>query len=149
MPIIPSEYLYFPTKNGKCLYRKNKPCQENLIQDTFDLINRLQAENERLQLLFESVINSRDGYIKVIEQYKAENERLKEDIGKEFICFVGDPHKVEHCPYLEQVETARAEAYKEFAEAIFELFPNDKPNTVISRVTVKHILKELVGDDYG
>ena len=41
----------------------------------------------------------------------------------------------------------KVEAYKEFAEAIFELFPSDKPNTVISRVTVKHLLKELVGED--
>ena len=46
--------------------------------------------------------------------------------------------------YLDEI---KAKAYKEFAEEIFELFPNDKPNTVISRVTVKHILKEKVGEN--
>ena len=41
----------------------------------------------------------------------------------------------------------KAEAIKEFAEEIFELFPADKCITVISRVTVKHILKKLVGEN--
>ena len=44
--------------------------------------------------------------------------------------------------WKDKSETIKAEAYKEFAEEIFELFPADKCNTVISRVTVKHILKE-------
>ena len=94
----------------KCPYRKSKPCQENLIKNSFDLINRLQAENERL---------------------RKENE--------DYVHL-----------YNKHINTAfnriKAEAYKEFAEEIFELFPNDKPNTVISRVTVKHILNEKVGE---
>ena len=31
----------------ECLYRKNKPCQENLIRDALNLINRQKAEIER------------------------------------------------------------------------------------------------------
>jgi hypothetical protein len=33
----------------ECSYLKNKPCQLNLIQDAFDLINRQRAEIERLK----------------------------------------------------------------------------------------------------
>jgi hypothetical protein len=51
-----------------------------------------------------------------INRQKAEIEMLKEEVGKEFTCFVGDPHKVEYCPYLEELEAAKAEAIKEFAE---------------------------------
>ena len=39
------------------------------------------------------------------------------DVAKEFTCFVGDPHKVEHCPYLDEIEKAKAEVAREiFAE---------------------------------
>ena len=70
----------------------HKGCKKALIQNALDLINRL----------------------------KEKNEKLEEEVGKEFTCFVGDPHKVEHCPYLEELETAKTEAYKEFAERLFE-----------------------------
>lgn len=70
--------------------------------------------------------------IDLIKRQQAEIERLKgwQDLLK-----------------AEKHSLIKSEAYKEFAEEIFELFPKDKPNTVISRVTVKHILKELVGEN--
>ena len=40
-----------------------------------------------------------------------------------------------------------ANGVKEFAEKVFELFPDDKNFTTISRFTIKHILKEMVGAD--
>ena len=80
-----------------------------LLSRTIKLINRLQAENERLS---KDLKNNRKAYDRLIEE----------------------------------LANAKAEAYKEFAEAIFELFPKDKSVTHISRVTVKYILKELVGD---
>ena len=40
------------------------------------------------------------------------------EVAKEFTCFVGDPHKVEHCPYLEEVEKARREVAREIFEEI-------------------------------
>ena len=42
-----------------------------------------------------------------------------------------------------------ANGVKEFAEKVFELFPADKDFTTISRFTIKHILKETVGDGNG
>lgn len=110
----------------KCPYSKNKPCQENLIQDAFDLINRLQAENERLekekQLLLDNhpshthrncvVINNGLIYTKTIEDYEK---------------------------WLTDVST---EAYKEFAERLCEdRLAND--SVVIS---AKCPLKELTDE---
>ena len=33
----------------------------------------------------------------------------KSEVAKEFTCFVGDPHKVERCPYLDEIEKAKSE----------------------------------------
>ena len=78
------------------------------------------------------------GAIEIITRQQAENETLKALNGR--LVVLGDRFRSE-------LKTAKAEAYKEFSEEIFELFPADKCNTVISRVTVKHILKELEGED--
>ncbi len=53
--------------------------------------------------------------INLINRLQEENERLQKEVAKEFTCFVGDPHKVEHCPYLEEMQTTRAKALKEAA----------------------------------
>ena len=109
-------------------------CYNNTIdikKDALDLIKRLQAENEKN----ETIIRFAD---KTISTQKAENERLNGDL-------IIERTRRENA--VNAYHEAKAEAYKEFAEEIFELFPKDKPNTVISRVTVKHILKELVGDN--
>lgn len=37
----------------------------------------------------------------------------KSEVAKEFTCFVGDPHNVEHCPYLDEIENAKAEVARE------------------------------------
>ena len=43
------------------------------------------------------------------------------DVAKEFTCFVGDPHKVEHCPYLDEIEKAKAEVSREIFEEIGQI----------------------------
>ena len=104
----------------KCVaYHRPFFCTTELRKSALDLINRLQAENERLQ-----------GKIKIRELII---NKLKTG-SNAYIDLMSDS-----LGYLE----IKAEAYKEFAEKILELFPKDKPNTVISRVTVKYILKEL------
>ena len=37
----------------------------------------------------------------------------RNEVAKEFTCFGGDPHKVEHCPYLDEIEKAKAEVARE------------------------------------
>lgn len=54
------------------------------------------------------------------KKLKAEIEKLKGEVAKEFTCFVGDPHKVKHCPYLEEFKTVKAETIKEVTEKIKE-----------------------------
>ena len=56
----------------------------------------------------------------LINRQKAEIERLQNDLAKEFVCFVGSPHKVENCPFFEELENERAEAIKEFAKKVKE-----------------------------
>ena len=114
-----------------CPYVGKISCAFDLKKDALDLIKRLQAENEKN----ETIIRFAD---KTISTQKAENERLNGDL-------IIERTRRENA--VNAYHEAKAEAYKEFAEEIFELFPKDKPNTVISRVTVKHILKELVGDN--
>ena len=87
-----------------------------------------------------------------IKRQQAEIERLKKDIGKDFTCFVGDPHKVDNCPYLEQEETARAEAIKEFWERLTNIADTTQVNAfqyayVVREEDADAIIKEMVGDE--
>ena len=108
------------------------------LKSTLDLINRLQAQNEDLSETVHNLTIEKDTLFDKAEELKAEVERL-------YIALEENQKATKF--WKDKSETIKAEAYKEFAEEIFELFPADKCNTVISRVTVKHILKELVGED--
>lgn len=37
----------------------------------------------------------------------------KSEVAQEFTCFVGDPHRVDRCPYLDEIEKAQAEVARE------------------------------------
>jgi hypothetical protein len=90
---------------------------ENII----DLINRLQAENERLKGIS-------DNKTKELLRYNDSIEEL---------------HK--------KLETAKAEAYKEFAERLTEEIINDIHFSQIEKdylcVMIDNLLKEMVGED--
>ena len=45
----------------------------------------------------------------------------KSEVAKEFTCFVGDPHKVDHCPYIDEIEKAKIEVAREIFEEIEKL----------------------------
>ena len=60
----------------------------------------------------------------LINRQKAEIESLRNDLAKEFTCFVGSPHKVESCPFFDELEKERAEAVKEFAEKVKDEISN-------------------------
>lgn len=47
--------------------------------------------------------------IKMIEDLPSADVVPKSEVAKEFTCFVGDPHKVDHCPYLDEIEKAKTE----------------------------------------
>ena len=121
----PLDYLTFSSQ-----------CASELAIKSLDLINRLQSQNKDLAETVHNLTIEKDALFDKAEELKAEVERLKTNLNVELENFATE--------YDNKIKT---EAYKEFAEEIFELFPADKCNTVISRVTVKHILKEMVGED--
>ena len=108
-------------------------CTGLLLKDTLDLINRIEAENERLKGIS-------DNKTKELLRYNASIEEL---------------HK--------KLETAKAEAYKEFAELIHchcQSIINHEWNKKVSPVSwadayeqfdeeVDNLLKEMVGDSNG
>lgn len=101
------------------------------LGNVFDLINRLQAENERLKktkYIFANVDYCADDLDKALK----ENEELKSAING----FRGYEDKI------------KAEAYKEFAERLKEkahkcFMGADKAVTISN---IDNLLKELVGD---
>ena len=60
----------------ECMYRENKPCQENLIRDALCLINRQKAEIERLRYNLKAVLDERADHSDAINEFA---ERLKEN----------------------------------------------------------------------
>ena len=55
---------------------------------------------------------------RVIDRMPAADVAPKSELAKEFTCFVGDPHKVDHCPYLDEIEKAKTEVAREIFEEI-------------------------------
>ena len=92
-------------------------CMTEAMSNALDLINRQKAEIERLQ---NALFKQEDTMQMIIKERDAEIESLKNDLAKEFTCFVGSPHKVESCPFFDELENERAEAVKEFAERLKE-----------------------------
>ena len=108
-------------KCHECPYQDILGCEGKLIVDTLDLINRLQAEIERLRAGADSLFNTLD--------YRAEQILKLED----------------------NLKTAKAEAYREFAERLkkeIDIKPthSQKQNDYVFFL-IDNLLKELVGED--
>ena len=112
-------------------------CQDELNLAALDLINRQEAEIESLIKLnkLESEIDVRN--------YKAEHERLEKalrqtltDIREAKVLVAND------------IKTAKAEAYKEFAERLKETFPEIDWLRSTQRISedIDNILKEMIGE---
>ena len=98
------------------------------ISHTIDLINRLQAENEMLKNAVNRLTNR--------------------------VCDLKEKDETRHKVFMtkcEELETAKAEAYKEFAERLhieFRMYgQKDKFNKAKFLRAVDNIFKELVGED--
>ncbi len=97
------------------------------LKNILDLINRLQAENERLKNAYKQCAWERDIFA----------EDMKEEIKKD-------------CSYLMlDIKTIKAEAYKECIEKVKALFPSDNEPYQYWEIHegADNILKELVGED--
>ena len=104
---------------------KQEDTMQMIVKERDTEIDRLKAKYEKLLKRKEQLEVKTSEKIHSLYAEKRTLEAMVEDlhnlIGKEFTCFVGNPHKVEHCPYLEEFEIAKAEAIKEFAERLKEI----------------------------
>ena len=133
-------------------------CVENCPQDTnklnglaLDLINRLQAEKQNLEVELKAMRGAANSY-------KAENERLKsrKEVVVPSMRFIdGNPlngFNLESNRFVARtVEDVKAEAYKEFAERLNKSFAlyygiNGFDAVSASRF-VDNLLKEMVGEN--
>lgn len=117
---------------AKCpAYESKELCIKQIRILALDLINRLQAENERLK----DRVN-KQGLIAqiVIDDDKLEN--IKND------CL----ERIEY-----NIKEIKSEAYKEFAERLKETFPQDDFLRSTKRISedIDNLLNELVGDGDG
>ena len=129
-----------------CAYEYCDRCIRAVAINTLDLINSLQAENERLkENLQEAHIDIRE-HITEIERL---NELLEE--WKKAAYKVSDEKDELYCNAVERVKTAKAEAYKEFAERLKEhsYFDPIHQNKVVAVELVDNLLKEIVGETNG
>ena len=135
--------IYCADNNGKDV------CSIKLV-DIIDLINRQQAEIERLQ---NALFKQEDTMQMIIKERDAEIESLKNDLAKEFTCFVGSPHKVESCPFFDELENERAEAVKEFAERLKNEITirttHSKEQDELVLFYIDNLVKEMVGENNG
>lgn len=140
--------------NGKCgecpLFKED--CGDDIIcKNALDLITRQQTENKRLGKEVNLVSIQFQDLQERYEEAQAEIERFrKTEIEMDDFCrrlcrmrMLNGNAIASYEDLQNYIQQEKSEAIKEFAEEIFELFPADKCNTVISRATVKHILKEI------
>ena len=116
--------------------------EHNVLKDTLDLINRLQAENEQLK---SDISVSRDAYMSMKDRYEYEKEKVENAKQK---CI----------DIAKALKTAKAEAYKECIEKVKEKSKKSEvvcsgalvtTSYLISAKNLDNLLKEMVGENNG
>ena len=116
-----------------CSYPKS-----TMLEDALDLINRLQAENDRKDKIFIDLLKTSSERADIISGLKAENERLKKGWKADAIRWI--------------IADAKAEAYKEFAEKLKEIAISrydafdEQEYPSVKLTDLDNLLKELVGE---
>ena len=110
-------------------------CVDVLLQNALDLINRLKEKNSNLTSDLTSLQND-------LISAKAEIERLT------VLADLGNVRANDYRAMRDKCKTAKAEAYKEFAERLKDKY---KPYVIlgsgVAEIEINNLLKELVGDD--
>ena len=122
----PNRRKHYKCNNEECEWLK---CWAR-VKEWEKEINRLQAENERLK---KDAKNKR----LMILQLQQSNKYLKEHYFQ---------YKDYYFKYKEELKTAKAEAYKEFAERLKKEQYLSIVAMVVSVEAIDNLLKELVGD---
>ena len=132
------ECPYYSREENRCIEDGDFFDLPNKI---FDLINRKEAEIEAWKHYYNECLTD-------LKNAHAEIEKLKNEVGKEFTCFVGDPHKVEYCPYLEELETSNTEIEKIKKDLRYYLNTNEENGVVyIPKFIINNLLKEKENDN--
>ena len=143
--------------------------QHNELSNLIDLINRQQAEIERLNYIItrdnqrQTEKEQKDGdciltlyelYDKEIaenKKLKAEIERLKEKVAsKSLKCSLLEREKAEDISgFVGELKLAKAEAIKEFADRLKEHLKGNGGLYCVTTMNAKidNLVKEMVGDD--
>lgn len=103
-----------------------------------DLIRRQKDEIDRLTLTLCGVMHFVDKWLDDEELDKDEVIRAATMREKTLAIVEG---------LQAQLSAARADAVREFADRVLDLFPADKPYTSISRTTIKRFVRELTEDE--
>ena len=118
-------------------------CVDNCPQDinelnglTFDLINRLQAQNKDLAETVHNLTIEKDALFDKVEELKAEIERLKTNLNVELENFA-----------TEYDDKIKAEAIKEFAEKLRADWLFGGKDGKPYRETIDNLVKEMVGEE--
>lgn len=78
---------------------------EDVMKENDFLVRGVPQE----QLAAEREQALREGYKALLREKDARIKELEEAQGAEFTCFVGEPHKVDHCPYVDELVKKDAE----------------------------------------
>ena len=125
-------YCPFDYQREKRLTPSDKSCTTLMFDSALDLINRLQAENERLQ--GENIALNRRAIPSSGHILKVGNALLFAENQKDYDI---------------TINTIKSEAYKEFAERLKAIPSADKDVQEVFEARINNILKELVGDGDG
>lgn len=115
-------------------------CYANLSGYSLDIINRQQAEIERLRKEVNLVSIQFQDAQERYEEVQTEIEQWKEEANK---------YQKLWCIAVDDIEAAKSEIYKEFAEHLKEKWSNndyDSPDVDFDEF-VDNLLKEMEGED--
>ena len=115
-------------------------CYANLSGYSLELINRQQEEIDRLRKEVNLVSIQFQDLQERYEEVQTEIEQWKEEANK---------YQKLWCIAIDDIEAAKSEIYKEFAEHLKERWSNnyyDSPDVDFDEF-VDNLLKELVGED--
>lgn len=145
--IISSLKVIATTRNcSECKLRNCKwkacDCSQITANTAFDLINRQKTEIERLQKEVNLVSIQFQDLQERCEEAQTEIEQWKEEANK---------YQKLWCIAVNDIETAKAEAYKEFAERLNEEAQIadcfDSYKMVVGTHFIDNLLKEMLGEE--
>lgn len=115
----------------------------NTLLDALDLIKQQRENIEMLQSMNRAKLDT-------IHDLQADTNKLKEQLQAEIEQWKEEANKYQKlwCIAVDDIETAKSEAYKEFAEHLKERWPNnyyDSPDVDFDEF-VDNLLKEIVDE---